>query len=75
MDESKLKKGQTRWSRGSTHHAAKLTESDVTRIIRLLAEGYSMRSIAEACGVSAPTIAAIRDGKTWKHVSRDAAGG
>ena len=74
MDESKLKKGQTRWSRGSTHHAAKLTEADAAHIIKLLAEGFSMRSIAEAFSVSAPTIAAIRDGKTWKHVPRPNAG-
>ena len=75
MDESKLKKGRTRWSHGSAHHAAKLTEADAARVIKLLSEGFSMRSIAEAFGVSAPAIASIRDGKTWKHVPRPAPGG
>lgn len=54
--------------RGRQHPNAKLTDVNIGRIRRLLAEGFTVAGIAREYGVSAPTIRAIRDGRTWTHV-------
>lgn len=55
--------------KGSRHWAAKLTESDVYKIKRLLSQGYSQRKIANLFYISRTCIERIAQGKAWKHVN------
>ena len=56
--------------RGSKHGNAKLTESDVREIKRLLQEGsLSQREIGELFGVSRAVISNIGRGACWAHVT------
>ncbi len=48
---------------------AKLTESDVKEIRRLLSEKVTQRKIAEKFGVDQSAIHLIGARKTWKHLS------
>jgi len=57
--------GGTRWKRGAEAHAAKLQESDVKEIRRVLASGMLVADIARKYGVAWPSIDAIRKGKSW----------
>lgn len=45
--------------------AAKLTEEDVTNILKLLDQGVKQSQIAEQYGVGANTISHINTGFTW----------
>lgn len=53
---------------GSRVHTAKLTEDDVREIRRLLEWGHGISELARKYNVSVPSIAAIRDRKSWKHI-------
>ena len=54
---------------GSKHPQAKLTESGVRDIKRVLASSeHTQRAIAKMFGVSRPTIANIKAGRQWAHV-------
>ena len=58
-----------RHDKGSSSVKAKLTESDIPVIRRLLMRpDRSMNAIAVRYKVNVATIRDIRDGKTWKHV-------
>ncbi len=54
---------------GEKHGRAKLTESDVKEIRRLLCEKVTQRKIAEKFGVDQSAIHLIGARKTWKHLS------
>jgi hypothetical protein len=54
-------------AKGSDHHNAKLKESQIPEIRKLLAEGKSCTDIALLFAVNSATIGDIKDGKTWKH--------
>lgn len=53
---------------GTRHGIAKLDEEKVIEIRELLASGVPIKHIGKRFGVTGPTIAAIRDGKNWRHV-------
>lgn len=54
---------------GSTHPNSKLTETDVGQILWFLEKDIKHKLIAEAFGVSRPTITLIANRQTWKHVT------
>lgn len=62
--------------KGSKHAMSKLNEEQVTEIKSILLSkakgskcGFTMEEIGKRYGVTGHNIAAIRYGKTWKHVS------
>ena len=61
--------GRTRFVRGEDNGLAKLTERDVREIRALLTSGRSHRFCGAAYGVTAGTIQAIKERRTWRHVS------
>lgn len=55
--------------KGENHSISKLTEQDVVKII---ADGNSThQSLADKYNVSVGCITAIKNNRTWKHISRD----
>lgn len=54
---------------GSRSMFAKLHESDVSSVRRLLKDGLLHKEIAAMFGVKRATISQIARGKTWRHVS------
>ena len=57
-----------RQTKGSSHHAARLTE-DIVYVIKLaLIRGVMLRELATHYGVCIATIGNINTGKRWKHV-------
>ena len=50
---------------GDNHHRSKLTSKQVTYIRQLIRKGTPLQQIAKKYGVVGPTIAAIRDKRTW----------
>ncbi len=65
-------KGRARVGTGSRHGNARLTEARVQAIRLLLADGIAVGPIATCLGVSMQTIMAVRDGRSWRHVSEEA---
>lgn len=61
-----VKKG--RQEVGSMRYCAKLTESDIPIIRRLLADGHPTTRIGALFGVDGSKISQIRRGIAWKHV-------
>lgn len=57
--------------RGSRQHASKLSEADARSVLG--AHRESRRSLAARFGVSPQCIDAIRNGRTWSWLARDAA--
>jgi len=57
-----------RYTRGSAHFNAKLTEADVVLMRQLRAEGMSFRKLAERFGISSSTVLDIIQRKWWKHI-------
>jgi predicted DNA-binding protein (UPF0251 family) len=53
---------------GSKNGRAKLTESDVKLIKKLIHDGISQKEVASRFGVSRQTIGGIATGANWKHV-------
>jgi len=54
---------------GEAHHAAKLTEAQVRAIRAIPDAAMSQRAMARLFGVNAITIARIRSGEAWRHVT------
>jgi hypothetical protein len=54
---------------GEAHGCAVLREEDVREIRTRLSAGERHRDIADAFGVSRPTITAINTGRKWRHVA------
>ena len=54
--------------RGESHHKAKLSESDIVEIRKLLVDGVSHRKLGVMFGVTHATIGAIHRRKTWAHL-------
>lgn len=61
---------KNRQSRGTDNGRSKLTDSDVLRILQLLAEGRTRLSIAREYSVDCKAIYSIEHGTTWKHIPR-----
>lgn len=55
--------------RGEQINTAVLTADEVREIHVWLGLGYRLRHIAQAYGIGDGAIAAIRDGRTWKHIT------
>lgn len=53
---------------GENQHLAKLKESDIIEIRKLVIENKSLKHIAELYGVKSSTIHQIKSRKTWKHI-------
>jgi group I intron endonuclease len=72
-DETRLKMSESRQGEGS--NTAKLTNSDVIDIKRILAtrrgEYGLIPELARKYGVKTVTIGAIAVGRTWKHITLD----
>jgi hypothetical protein len=69
------RKGRLRFvnaPRGESHHSAKLNAEKAAAIRLEIQGGATMASLARAYGVSASSVAAIRDGKSWKNAGRQA---
>lgn len=64
-DDSIYKKGP---SKGSAHFQAKLTEDDVTEILRRCQAGEGPQAIAEDYPVTPSVICNIKARRIWKHV-------
>lgn len=64
----RYERGRENHVRGSAHGIAKLTESDVHEIRRLLKFGWSRREVAVQFGVSQFPINEIANGRAWQHV-------
>lgn len=60
---------QASWLEGERSPLAKLTEAEVIEIRRLReVRGYTYADLADRFGVSVSTIAAICQGRLWKHL-------
>jgi len=59
---------RNRYSRGSNHPGAKLTENDVAEMRELMDWGFMQRVVAKAYGVSYMVCWNIRHGYKWRHV-------
>lgn len=63
-----------RYQRGESNCRSKLTESDVSEIRRICAEGKTSHSeLAERFGVSRSLIGFIVSGKVWTHLTNETA--
>lgn len=61
------------WSnhvRGERHPDAKVSEKQVLEIVNMSGRGQSDRAIALVFGVGRGVVRGIRNGSTWKHVTR-----
>jgi hypothetical protein len=63
-----IQKRKRRGVRGSRNSQSKLDETKVREIKRRLAEGETGASIARSLGVAEPTIADIKNGRSWTHI-------
>lgn len=54
--------------KGIKNHAAKLNESDVVEIKRLLENHIKQKVIAEQFGITFQTVSKIKLGLIWTHV-------
>ena len=55
--------------RGESHYGAKLTETEVVRIVECREDGVTIEDLADIYGVSVGTIRKIVYGKSWVHVT------
>ncbi len=62
-------KGRSHRLAGSAHPASRLDEERVAEIRQRLAMGHTQRAVAADCGVTAGTIQAIHEGRTWRSVA------
>lgn len=56
-------------ARGERHGNSKLTDAKVIEIKRLIERGYSSVALAMKYNVYESTIARIKSGQTWRHIS------
>lgn len=66
MDDKRMKGRQVR---GEACKNAKLSEGDVREIRRALADGCAMGDVALSFGVKRTTVRAVREERSWAHVS------
>jgi len=64
--EDCVRKNRLNNPKGETHFRSKFTSKD---IIKIRNSEYTNRKLAAAYGVTHSTIAAIKNNKTWRHVS------
>jgi hypothetical protein len=58
-------RGRMRSARGEEHYSARLSEQQVTEILRSVESG---KDLAARLGVAKSTISMIRTGRNWKHL-------
>jgi len=58
-----------RFVRGEENGKSKLTADIVREARSLIAAGHSSREVAERFGVTKGAIQAMREGRTWAHVT------
>ena len=58
--------------KGSKNKASKLKEEDIPIIMKMRAEGFSLSRIGNKFNVDKVCIGFVVNGKTWKHVPREA---
>jgi group I intron endonuclease len=56
------------WKSGSNHKMAKLTEEQVIKIKKQLANGLLPKQVADSLKVSYHSVKDIHRGKSWKHI-------
>lgn len=56
--------------KGSRHPLAKLTEDDVTEMIRMGSQGMLQREIGAVFGVNQQTVSKILRGDRWTHIDK-----
>ncbi len=61
---------RNRAAAGSKHHWARLTETDVAHILRLLADGLSQIEVARRFNIHQSGVSLMQSGKTWRIVPR-----
>ena len=64
-----LRTGLMNFGCGDNANTSKLTELQVVKIKRMLAEGIKQNDIAKMYNVTRPTIGLIKKGVTWKNVA------
>jgi group I intron endonuclease len=69
--ETRSKEDASKQIQGSKNPGAKLTESQVKGIKKLIKRGFSYSTIADMYGVTPNTINRIATGRIWKHVKGD----
>lgn len=68
LDHARKIKGS--WNpKGEDHAKAKLTEEQVIEIINLMYDGVYAGTISDMYGLSETSIASIKHGKNWKHLT------
>jgi hypothetical protein len=68
-DRDRKGRRRTRGAFGERHRSAKLKNTDIPRILELIEEGLTYRSIAVRYGVSSSRISDIKNGKGWTCVT------
>jgi predicted XRE-type DNA-binding protein len=69
-DNTRDAQDKGRLAHGSRTGTAKLTESQVAQIRRMLSESiYDQQQIAQMFGISTSLVSAIKQGATWRHVA------
>lgn len=63
--------GLAETSIGENSHLAKMTEKQAIRVCELLEQAWSTKDIADLLGVSKRSVQHIKDGTTWKRVSKN----
>ena len=56
---------------GEKHGSATITNDDVLMVCKYISEGYSSSRVSELTGVSFDIVHNIRNGKSWKWISKD----
>lgn len=56
---------------GENSHLAKMLDKQAIRACELLSEGWKVKDIAEELNVSPRSIQHIKDGESWKHISKN----
>lgn len=70
--QDRARKGRSNARHGEAHRFARLTETDVRAIwAALLNREATFAELGARYGVSAGTIQQLREGRAWKHVTRD----
>ncbi|MFF8831284.1 hypothetical protein [Streptomyces sp. NPDC015131] len=55
---------------GTNHHSAKMNTAKVRQARKSFATGrWTQAALARKYGISGPSMAAILQGRTWKHVA------